>query len=223
MQDAPKVLALVGGRPFLEILIEHFLSQGFNRIILSVGYLKEKIREHFINHRFSEAARIEFSEEDIPLGTGGAIKNLRHLIGSDHFLVVNGDSFCPADLFSFYESHVKNDALISLVLSEIEDGSDCGSVEIGKDGKVLSFREKDHSLEEKNKLVSAGIYFMKKEIFDLMPEEDSFSIEKDFFPKVLENCHGFVTKEKFIDIGTPGRYEKAQKMFSSPNALDLKR
>jgi D-glycero-alpha-D-manno-heptose 1-phosphate guanylyltransferase len=215
----PKVLALVGGRPFLEILIEYFLSHGFKRIILSVGYLKNHIIEYFeVNGLPEEMLKIEFSEEEVPLGTGGAIKKARPLINSDHFLVANGDSHCPVDLLPFYENHLNEGALLSLVLSKMEEAGDYGSVEIDDKGRILSFKEKDKN--DKNKLVSAGIYLMRKDIFNSMPEADSFSLEHDFLPGILDkHCYGFVSEHQFIDIGTPERYEKAKELFVKPPDL----
>ena len=45
--DAPKSLANIGGRPFLEILLSQLRRHGFQRVILAVGYQRDLIREHF--------------------------------------------------------------------------------------------------------------------------------------------------------------------------------
>lgn len=214
VSDRPKVLAEVNGKPFLEILIEHLVSYGFRRIILGVGYLKEQIINHFKDYKIGGDSEIEFSEENYPLGTGGAVKKTRTLIRSDHFLAMNGDAFFDFDLRAFYDAHVKNNAMLSVALTEVEDVSDCGSVEL-KDGRIIAFKEKVP--EKKSGLVNAGIYLMKKEIFNHMPPEDSFSLEYRLFPEIINShyCHGFIGSEKFIDIGVPERYEKAKRMFFS--------
>jgi len=55
---------------------------------------------------------------------------------------------------------------------------------------------------------------MRKDVFDFMPAQDSFSLEYDFFPKILGHSYGFVSEGEFIDIGTPERYKKAIELFS---------
>lgn len=211
----PKVLAEVNGKPFLEILIENIISYGFNRIILGVGYLKEQIINHFRNYGADNpGVKIEFSEEDSPLGTGGAVKKAAPLIESEHFLVMNGDAFFDLDLRTFYDAHAKNNAMLSVALTKVDDVSDCGSVAL-KDGRIIAFKEKVPA--KKSSLVNAGIYLMKKEIFDYMPPEDSFSLEYRLFPEIINShyCHGFIGNGKFIDIGVPKRYEKAKRLFAS--------
>lgn len=214
--DRPKPLVHIEGRPFLEILVENLISRGFTRIILSVGYLREHIINHFSDSRFKGLKgrdfKIEFSKEESPLGTGGAVKKTLALIKSDHFLVLNGDSFLDVDFERFYKEHLKNDSLVSVVLVEMPDIRDYGSVAVSGNNRITSFNEKIQ--EKKRGLINAGIYLInKKEIFSHLPEEDVFSLEYDFFPRIL-NRHGFgfVNPGPFIDIGTPERYKEAQKL-----------
>lgn len=221
--DKPKVLADINGKPFLEILIENLASYGFKRIILSVGYLKEQIINHFKDYpstrfkiydfKFKKPdLKIEFSEENIPLGTGGAVKKVESFIKSDHFMVMNGDAFFDLDFEKFHIHHLENDALISIALTEIEDVSDCGVVDLSGDGRITDFKEK--TLTKMPGLINAGVYLMRKDIFSHMPTEDSFSLEYDVFPKILKHaCYGFIGEGKFIDIGIPERYEKARQLF----------
>ncbi len=206
ISDRPKVLAPMGdNKVFLDIIIENLLSKGFKRIILSVGYLKDQIINRYENYQNAE---ILFVEEEMLLGTGGAVKNARALISSDHFLVLNGDSFLDADFSGLHNMHVSQNLLLSMVLTEMENIFDYGSVELDKEGKILNFSEKQ---SKKGKgLVNAGIYCMSKDIFNHMPEGNEFSLEYDLFPKISRMpCYGFVAKEKFIDIGTPERYKRA--------------
>jgi NDP-sugar pyrophosphorylase family protein len=209
-KNQPKVLVDVGGRAFLDILICNILQYGVKRLILSVGYLKEQIIDHFKNNITNY--RVEFSEEEIPLGTGGAVKRARHLVKSNSFLVMNGDSFCKVDLTKFYSFHIKQRAVLSMVLVRSRQTDDYGMIELDDSYRVKSFREKAES--RGSGLISAGIYLMKRDIFSLMPDDEVFSLEYDFFPKVLDNeCYGFVYEGELIDIGTPDRYERAKKLF----------
>ncbi len=211
VSDRPKVMAEVGGRPFLERAIDMLARHGFRRMILSVGYLKNQVIDHFRDYKplGRENVEIVFSEEDIPLGTGGAVKRAKDLIRTDHFFVMNGDQVMAPPFRDLYGAHREKDALVSILLGKKSDASAYGRVEIDTEGWIQSFREKDGVNEEG--LVNAGVYVMKKDAFAHMPQEDSFSIEYHFFPSVLgEYCHGFVMEDDFLDIGTPERYKEAQ-------------
>ena len=205
-----KCVADIGGKPFLDILIDMLVLHNFRRIILAAGYLSEQVVEYVENRDDFNA---EFSFEEKPLGTGGALKNTKRLIKSDHFLVMNGDSFCPVHLPNFYDFHFGNNTLFSLVASKMQDVSDYGSIEIDDFGRIIGFYEKESRTGEG--FVNAGVYLMRKDIFDHMPDEDFFSLEQDLFPKLLDkDCYTYVVDGKFFDIGTPERYAEAQKILS---------
>lgn len=216
VSEKPKVLAEVNERPFLEILIGNLASHGFKRIILGVGYLKEQIINHFKDYGAGNSGvKIEFSEEDNPLGTGGAVKKSRPLIKSEYFMVMNGDVVLPLDFGKFYSQHLDNNYLLTMALTEMESVGDYGAVNLDKNGRIVGFREK--TAEHETGIVNAGVYLMKREIFSHMPPEDVFSLERDFFPAIskIHSCGGFVFDGGFLDIGVPERYEKAKRLFFS--------
>ena len=103
----PKILVPFGDKPFIEIIINSLTAAGFNRIILFVGYIKTQIIEYFQNRNDCE---IVISEEEEPLGTGGALKNAQELIKSNEFITLNGDSFCDVDYKDFHSFHVQKRA-----------------------------------------------------------------------------------------------------------------
>jgi NDP-sugar pyrophosphorylase family protein len=205
VSDRPKVLAEIKNKSFLDILIDNLLKHGFINIILCVGYLKEQIKDHF---DCDKDFNIIFSEEEVPLGTGGALKNARPLINSDPFMLINGDSICDINFKDFLDYHVNKRALMSMVLTRIKNTGDYGNVVLDESNRIVSFKEKIENRGEC--LINAGIYLMQKDIFLYMPEEDKFSLEYDLFPKIVnEKCYGFIIGSDLIDIGTPERYEKA--------------
>jgi NDP-sugar pyrophosphorylase family protein len=205
VSDRPKVLAQIGERTFLDILIDNLTKQGFKNIILCVGYLKEQIKNHFDRDKDYS---IMFSEEMEPLGTGGALKKARSFLKSDSFMVMNGDSICKIDFRKFYDFHVNKKGLLSMVLVRTKAAQDFGSVILDDSQRITSFMEKVVSKDEC--LINAGIYLMQKDVFSYMPDENRFSLEYDFFPKLIEDkCFGFTINSELIDIGTPERYEKA--------------
>lgn len=215
--NQPKVLAKIGDTTFLDILLNKISIYGFKNIILCTGYLKEEIKkyvEYYYNN--TNNYNITFSEEEIPLGTGGAIKNVKSLINNDNFIVMNGDSICNIDFNELYKFHIRNNALLTMILSksnETKRTKDYGNVVIDEHCKITKFNEKNLSLPNTS-LINAGIYLMRREIFYHMPKKETFSLEYDLFSK-LGSCrfYGFVTDNEVIDIGTPERYKKAIDIF----------
>ncbi len=208
VSDRPKVLAKIGERTFLDILINDLTLYGFKNIILCVGYLKEQIKNFF---NYTKDYNITFSEEEEPFGTGGALKRAKPLIKSNPFMVMNGDSICKINFHDFYEFHVNKKAILSMALVRAKATQDFGSVVLDDSQRIVSFKEKIASRDEC--LINAGIYIMQKDIFSSMPDENRFSLEYDFFPKLIEErCFGFMINSELIDIGTPERYKKAHQL-----------
>lgn len=206
--DAPKVMAEVDGKPFLDVIIEYLKDQGFQRIILCTGYQAQTVERYYQEN--SHDMRIVFSREEEPLGTGGALKNTRSLIESDIFFVMNGDSFCPINLKNFLGFYEKQKTIAALAVSKVDESKDYGGIVLDKEYRILGFYEKaDVPVGSTAGYVNAGIYCFNKKLFSLMPEMKKFSMEYDVFPKLIqENIYGFLIDEKFFDIGTPERLKK---------------
>lgn len=212
ISDKPKVLAKIGDRTFLDILINNTSSYGFKNIILCIGHLKDHIKKHFdycCNDYYNyNDYNIKFSEESEPLGTGGALKNAELLIDSDPFIVTNGDSICDINFKEFINFHIDKKALLSMALARSSIPKDYGTVVLDNSSKIINFNEK--SVDNNNALINAGIYIMQKDIFSYMPKQKTFSLEYDLFPKLCnDRFYGFMIKGEIIDIGTPERYERA--------------
>ena len=207
VKDIPKPMAKIKQRPFLSILIDFIASYGFKRFILCTGYKADTI-ERYYSQRYNNLI-IEFSREEKPLGTGGAIKNAENYIKSSPFLVANGDSFCKINFKEFVDFHFRRDALISIAVTNTDICDDYGTISIDDSHRIIEFNEKVKGY--KNRLVNAGFYLLQRAVFSLMPEKNNFSIERYFFPKIIKsNLYAFETQERLIDIGTPERYEKAK-------------
>lgn len=210
--NQPKALVRFGERTFLDILLNQLKQSGFKRFILCVGHLKEQIEEHC--RRNYQDIEIIFSEEDAPLGTGGAIKKAQGYIKSNPFLVLNGDSLCRVDFKDLYNLHLSKDPLLTMVLSHPGSREDGGNVLISKDQRIIKFNEKTD--KRVDSFISAGIYCLDQRIFSYLPKADSFSIENDVFPNVLsKKCFGFFSNSDVIDIGTIERYTAAVPILST--------
>jgi len=213
--DKPKILADIGGSPFIEYLLNYLEKEGIKRIILCTGYKHNQIKE-WVRSSYHGELDILFSREKKIMGTGGAIKNAEKFIKSDLFIVLNGDSYCKIDYQKFTQNHLRNNALITIVVSEIKDTSEYGSIFFNKENKVFDFVEKQ-SIDEGNH-INAGIYCIEKRGLNLMPSRESFSIEKDFFPSLVENdMYAYKSNSEFIDIGTPKNLRMAKFILGKHN------
>lgn len=207
-KEKPKSMMEIAGRPFLDILIDYTAHSGFRRFILCVGYGAEFIKRYYQGK--SGSCEIVFSEEKALLGTGGCIKNAASHIRSSVFLAMNGDSFCRVDLAEFLKFHIQNRACCSVVVSSKSDSSDYGSVILGGSQRINAFSEKSIGGAG---FVNGGIYLFQKEMLCEMPANKKFSLEKDFFPTMVNReFYGYTTQEVFIDIGTPERLRQAEEI-----------
>jgi D-glycero-alpha-D-manno-heptose 1-phosphate guanylyltransferase len=206
----PKPMAAIGEKPFLDILIQHTAEFGFGRFILCAGYKAESIQEYYSTRKIPDLEIVILKEKEL-LGTGGAVKNAEELIQSSPFLILNGDSFFNIDLHRFIDFHITKKALLSVALISTKDSKDYGSIEIDNLGKVVRFSEKEKA--GRHSLINAGIYLFNSEVLSLMPSNKRFSLEYDFFPKIIgREFYGYLANGFFIDIGTPERYEKAKQL-----------
>lgn len=206
--DRPKGLAPVGGKPFLDILVEDLLRQGVRRFVFCVGHLKEQIIERY---RDRDDAEYLFSEEDVPLGTGGAIQHALPLARSNPFLVMNGDSLCPVELAKFCSFHHAKEATASFVLAQVGERYDGGVVCLDDSLKVEFFMEKSGARGRQGCFINAGIYLMQHDSIEFLRGTPPFSLEYDVFPALVKSrpCFGFVVGSELVDIGTPERYRLA--------------
>lgn len=207
--DRPKPMAMVGDRPFLDLLIDDLLQQGMRRFILCVGHRREQIIAHY---RSRTDANFVFSEEEVPLGTGGAVRHAAHLIRSEPFLVLNGDSLCRTDYGRFLTFHREKGATLSIVAAAARGRADGGSVELAADGRIVRFLEKAAASAQRP-LINAGIYLLSGRLPSSWRQSTPFSLERDIFPELVarDRCYAFAVEAEVVDIGTPERYVEAQR------------
>ncbi|MCB9757117.1 MAG: NTP transferase domain-containing protein [Candidatus Omnitrophica bacterium] len=207
--QSQKIMAAVGEEPFLNKVLRHLQEQGFRRIILAVGYQAQQVEQYYRAHDMGLI--IEFSREELPLGTGGAIKNAQSLIESDQFFAMNGDCFCSLNYQEFLKFHLAQKSAVTLSVAKIAECRDYGTVLLGAHDVIVGFEEKKDVAG--GGFVNIGAYCFNKEVLELMPA-GKFSIELDFFPvlpvKLGERFRSFVVDQEFLDIGTPERYSSAQ-------------
>lgn len=212
----PKSLAPIGKQPFLSYLLGWLRSQGVTDIILAVGHRREAIVQYYARHK-PQGIRLRYSVENTPLGTGGALGNLRSMLDGKEFLVVNGDSIFDVDLGQMLSFHRRHRAETTLALASPLETGRYGSVLLDARGRIKAFVEKQaeappnksgrHHLPQ---LVSGGVYIMSKAVFRHIPRRREVSLEKEVFPRLIGGpFYGFASKGYFIDIGIPEDYLRA--------------
>ena len=204
--DIPKPMAPIRGRPFLAFILDHLSDQGIDNVILSVGYKHEVILDYF--GKQYKTIKIDYSIEESPLGTGGAIRQgLKYVTDTDAFCL-NGDTFLKLDYEKTMKVHREHDGtMITLVLKKMSDVSRYGTVMI-KDKEIVSFQEKRGTGEG---LINAGHYVLRKDVFEGFKLPSVFSFENDFLHPYCQNIQlrQITTNCSFIDIGIPEDYQRA--------------
>ncbi|WP_317898521.1 nucleotidyltransferase family protein [Aurantibacillus circumpalustris] len=212
VSDLPKPMAPINQHPFLNYQLNYLKHYGIKNIILSVGYLSDKIKEYYKSEY--NGLQIKYVVEEIALGTGGGIRLGMESCKDDYALVLNGDSLFDVDIHEFFRLHVNELSQFSIALRKVENASRYGAIETDKNDRIISFKEKVN-VESKG-LINGGVYILNKEVYlKTNPSNTNFSIEKDFFEKQLNKLKikGFEFNGYFIDIGVPEDYKKAQDDF----------
>ena len=155
-----------------------------------------------------------FSREEVPLGTGGAIKQGSSHVKTDHFLAMNGDCFCVIDYKSLAACHHRQRSKATLAVTLMPDAREYGTIEIAEDRSIKAFKEKQPI--EREAFINTGTYCFDRHVFSLVETPSKFSIEYDFFPHLVgQGFYAFEVENRFIDIGTPERYSWAQEHLRS--------
>ena len=203
--DLPKPMAPVAGRPFLEILLTSLASKGFDRVVLSLGYMAEKIVNHF-GQRYA-GMDLLYEIEAQPLGTGGAILQASQRCASSHYFVFNGDSYLDLEVASVEAWWQQHRAPI-IVARALPDTQRYGRLETSN-GRITGFVAKGVVGPG---LINAGCYVFGRDELAAIAPGKAFSIETDYFPEQVatRRFDYFLTQGQFIDIGVPKDFTRAQ-------------
>lgn len=198
LQDRPKPMAPINGRPFLDLVIDHVLSYGFRRIVFCTGHHGDWIARHVTQRHDCESI---ISHETTPLGTAGALRACRSLITTPTALVLNGDSLCRIDLQALLALHQDKQAEATMAVIPSNDRADAGGVTMDARGWIRSFHEKQPA-----PFLNAGIYAIQTTVLHRIPAAGACSLERDLFPRLVEGeLYGYACDAPLYDIGTPAR------------------
>ncbi len=205
--EMPKPMIPIKGKPILEYIINRLKLADVSEVIITTGYKGDRVKEYFGNgEKFG--LLIRYLDEKTPLGTGGAVKSAENLLHDD-FFVINGDNLFDFNLNEIYEFHKREKAIVTIGLTNQEDVSKFGVVEL--DGtKVTKFIEKP-KVKPKSHLINTGIHVISPLFFGFMPE-GNFNLSK-LLEKAAEKgmVSGFVYSGKWLPCDSMELYEKALK------------
>ena len=204
--DRPKVLAPINGRPFLDLMIGDLARRGLERLVFLLGDRHEPVVA-----ALGGRPGVEWSIEDGPLGTAGAVKHAARFCTEDFFLL-NGDTHLDFDAAALLSAHRRSKAAVTLAAARVPDAGRYGSLDLAPDGRVRGFREK--APNSGPGVINGGVYVIAPRVLDRIEAGRAVSLENDVFPELIRDGEPVIAVEQsgaFFDIGT----ESSWKSFAS--------
>lgn len=209
----PKPSIPILNKPSVLHLIEHLSREGFNEIVMTLGYMGDLIEEQLGDgHMFG--VHIEYVYEKEKLGTAGGIKNAEEYLKDEPFIVLGGDHVLNLDLREMYRFHEENDAPVTIGLISIDDPREFGIADMDINNRIHRFLEKPKAGQIFSNLASTGIYVCSPSIFEWIPEGKKYDFAKDLFPFMLaadKKINGVLVRGQWTDVGSSAAYRQAQR------------
>jgi mannose-1-phosphate guanylyltransferase/phosphomannomutase len=208
----PKPLLPVVNRPIMEHVLRLLKRHGYTETIVTVQFLAALVRNYFGDGEDLDMD-LSYATEETPLGTAGSVRNARHLLGDEPFLVISGDALTDIDLTALVKFHRDKGAKVTVCLTRVPDPLEFGITICDDDGRVQRFLEKPSWGQVFSDTVNTGIYVMEPDVLDLVAEGESVDWSADVFPAMLDAgqpIYGYVADGYWEDVGTHESYLKAQ-------------
>ncbi|MGW1909713.1 sugar phosphate nucleotidyltransferase [Streptomyces sp. NPDC002076] len=205
----PKPLLNVAGSSFIRHQMARLMDAGVEHVVFATSYLASLFEEEFRD--FSQDLEISYAVEEVPLGTGGAIRNAARLLrggpADGPVLILNGDILTGLDLGAIRARHEEREAEVTLHLTRVPDPRAFGLVPTDEADRVLSFLEKPKTPEEcVTDQINAGCYVFSRSVLDAIPADREVSVEQETFPQLVaqgRRVFGHTTEDYWRDLGTP--------------------
>jgi mannose-1-phosphate guanylyltransferase len=203
---APKPMLPTAGVPFLTHLLSRIKAAGVDHVILGTSYRPEVFSEYF-GDGSALGLDMEYVVEAEPLGTGGGIGNVSHLLRGDTALIFNGDVLSGCDLPGLLSHHREVGAEVTLHLTKVSDPRAFGCVPTDAEGRVTAFLEKDPNPVTDQ--INAGTYVFARSVVESIPTGRPVSVERETFPQLLADgalVSGYVDSSYWRDLGKPSDF-----------------
>lgn len=210
--NQPKPMLPVANRPMMEHIVRLLTRYGFEELVVTLQFLPTLI-SNFFGDGSEWGASMRYSQEFVPLGTAGSVKNSASLL-DDAFLVISGDALTDIDLTKVVDFHRRNKALATITLIRVANPLEFGIVVTNGEGRIERFLEKPNWGQVFSDTINTGIYVLEREVLDHIPEGQAFDFSRDLFPFLLdreEPLYGYVADGYWCDIGNFEQYMSAHK------------
>ena len=205
----PKPMLPTAGVPFLTHVLARAQEAGIDHVVLATSYRSEVFAAQFGDGSGLGLA-IDYVTETEPLGTGGGLRNVAHLLRSgpeDPVVILNGDVLSGHDIAAQVAAHQSAGADVTLHLTEVEDARPFGSCPADGSGRITDFLEK--SPQPVSNKVNAGCYVFARRVIDAIPAGRPVSVERETFPGLLRDgafLLGHVDPAYWLDLGMPAAF-----------------
>ncbi len=210
--NVPKPMAPVGNRPIMHHIVSLLQRLGVRKAFATLHYLADEVESYFEDGS-GLGVGLEYSVEDVPLGTAGSVHRLRDRLEGT-FVIVSGDALTDIDLGPAMEFHRERGAMATLVLTRVANPVEFGVVIMDGEGRVQRFLEKPSAGEVFSDTVNTGIYILEPEALGRVDPGRPFDFSKDLFPTLLGEgavvC-GYVAEGYWTDVGNLEQYRQANR------------
>ena len=203
-ETRPKIILPVADRPCLWYLLRSLAMGGIKEVILACGYKSELMRRT-IGDGSDLGLSIEYSYEDEPLGTGGAMKLVEDRL-DDTFVAANGDVFASIDVSGEIEIHQRTGPAVSIALPPVENPCEFGIARVDDEMRITEFKEKPKPEEVFSNLINAGVYVLQKDVLADVPKNTFYDFSKDLVPRLMSEgrrIQGYQVDGIWMDVGRP--------------------
>ncbi len=204
-ETMPKPALPVLDQPCLKYLIRSFSEAGIKEIFLACGYKSDLLRKE-IGDGSDLGVDLIYSDEDTPLGTGGAMKQLEDRL-DPVFVAANGDTLVDIDVRKVIDTHFAHDAKITIALTQVDNPCEYGIARLEKDSRISEFKDKPRPEEVFSDRINAGVYVVDRSVLQYVPEHSFFDFSKDLVPLITEmgwRVQGHLLEGGvWMDVGRP--------------------
>ncbi len=214
-QDRPKPMIPFMNEIVLDRIVRSFINAGADNFVFLVDYRKEKVIQHLKKWNI----KMEVRANNLPYGTGGAVKRISELL-EDWFFVSSSDLITDINLRKLLDFHFEKGSKITVAFSESEEVSHYGIATMDENSKLTRFVEKPCESEAFSNIVNAGIYVVEKEVLAHVPPDVEFDFSKHLFPLLVQKkypIYGYKFREYWNDIGRHSSY-----LFATRDAVNGK-
>jgi mannose-1-phosphate guanylyltransferase len=214
----PKSLIPILDRPMVEYTLEYF-KDCVDDIVFAAGHMVEELRDYLST--IPEGSRVEVVAEEVPLGTGGAVKNVESLL-DEPFIVLNADIISSFSMKDFIAFSREKGGMGSIALYPSSHPEDYGVVELEEGQRIVRFVEKPSPEEAFSNLINAGAYYLDPRILDLMEPGKFVSMEREIFPQIIDDgFYGYEFEGYWVDVGKVETYLEATRTLLQIRGSDI--